>query len=95
MTLLDINIPTGTVISSIIGLILLFLTYLVKKTFTDITDSITENKEDVEKVKLELEAEKLNREVASRAMDNRINDLHLNILNRLDEIKEKFNDFRK
>lgn len=30
-----------------------------------------------------------------RDLDKRINDLHINILNRLDDIKDKFNEFRK
>lgn len=42
-----------------------------------------------------LDSEKLNNEKAMRSLDARINDLHVNILNRLDDIKDKFNEFRK
>lgn len=34
-------------------------------------------------------------ETEARATDKRINDLHLTILDKLDEIKNSFNDFRK
>lgn len=81
----------GLAVSAIFGL----LYYLLKishnrllKDMDDLSKDISDISKDVQ-----IERERSNKEM--RTIDTRINDLHINILNKLDEIKYKFNEFRK
>ncbi len=95
MTLLDVTIPAATWVGIGITAIMGLLMFLMKSTFTDIKDNVKENKEAIEDLTEKLDGEKLNNEKALRLIDGKVNDLHINILNRLDEIKDKFNELRK
>ena len=95
MTLLDITIPAASWLGVAVTIVLGLLVYLMKDTFQGIKQRITNVETTASDLEAKLEGEKLNTEKALRLIDGKVNDLHINILNRLDEIKDKFQEFRK
>lgn len=94
--LLETNvIPTiswyGIVLTSVITL----LGFLLRDAYQRIQKRQDISDKALEDLTQKLESEKLNSEKAMRSLEARINDLHVNILDRLDEIKDKFSEFRK
>ncbi len=81
----------GIVLSGIITL----LGFLIRDAYLTIKRRQDSSEETAKILTEKLDGEKLNNEKALRALDGRMNDLHINILNRLDDIKNKFNEFRK
>lgn len=93
--LLEVGLPIaswfGLAVSGIFGL----LYYLLKLSHNRLIKDIDELSKDVTDIGKAIETERARSDKEMRTIDTRINDLHINILNKLDEIKYKFNEFRK
>lgn len=81
----------GLAVSAIFGL----LYYLLKLSHNRLLKDIDELSRDIADISKAVETERARSDKEMRTIDTRINDLHINILNKLDEIKYKFNEFRK
>ena len=81
----------GLAVSAIFGL----LYYLLKLSHNRLLKDIDELSKDITDISKAVEIERARSDKEMRTIDTRINDLHINILNKLDEIKYKFNEFRK
>lgn len=104
--LLDIGLPAaswlGIVTVAVIGL----LSWLGKKIIDNVEKENAELKENIKRLTLDLKIEVTKSDSELRKMDNKINDvskqtdaritdMNINILNKLDAIKDKFYDLRK
>lgn len=82
----------GFTIEGLVGAILsataIILWFLLKDAYYRSNKRMASLEDKIVAVNLKIETE-------ARATDKRINDLHLTILDKLDEIKNSFNDFRK
>lgn len=81
----------GIVVAGVLGL----LYYLLKESHNRLKKDIEEVKVDLNEIAKAVETERARSDKEMRIIDTRINELHINILNKLDEIKYKFNEFRK
>ena len=96
---LTIFLEAGMPIASWVGVLVAIVTTLIGFLAKDVYDRLVKRVEVLEKAindaKTDLDVEKERSRVEMRNIDTRINELHINILDKLDEIKYKFNEFRK
>lgn len=95
MILLEGGIPALSWIGIGLTIALGLLGFLLRDAYQNLKRRQDQAEEGLSDLTEKLDAEKLNNERSMRSLDSRINDLHINILNRLDDIKDKFNEFRK
>lgn len=104
--LLDVTIPTMSWLGGCVGVAVAILTFFIRRSIKRNDDDIKEIKELAftleERLNLEkqlllakLQSEKFAVEQALRLIDTKISELHINILNRLGDIKDEFKEFRK
>lgn len=93
--LLDAGMPVSSWIGLGLGAIITILGWLGKDAYSRFNDRLKYQEQYTEEIKEKLEKERLERLSENREIDGKISDLHINILNKLDEIKDKFNEFRK
>jgi hypothetical protein len=94
-TLLEIGMPTASWLGLAMTLILGLLCFLTRDAYQELKRKIQALQEEIHEIREDVEKERSRSDKEMRLIDGRINDLHINILNKLDEIKYKFNEFRK
>ncbi len=95
LQMLQVHVPAISWYGIALTAIVTLLGFLLRDAYQRLQKRQDSAEQALEDLTKKLDQEKLNNEKAMRILDARINDLHLNILNRLDDIKDKFNEFRK
>lgn len=88
LILLEANVPLASWLGIAVTIMLGLVGFLSRDAYNRINKRLDQIEDDQE-------VERKRSELEMRIMDGKISDLHINILKKLDEIKDKFNDFRK
>lgn len=93
--LLEGTIPAFSLSSVVVTLLLGVLAFLSKDAYNKVRKEIVDLNEAIDEIKDRVEIERSRSDKEMRIIDSRISELHINILSKLDEIKDKFQEFRK
>lgn len=91
----NVGMPVASWIGLLIATILALIGFLLRDAYSSLKTKMKDLEKRVGDTEKALQDEKNQRLEDMRIIDNKIQDLHLNILRRLDDIKDKFNEFRK
>lgn len=92
------SFPAASWLGVIVSVALAFLAWLLKDTYADLKQKFINLKGDItvleKKTEVELLAQDRRQDVFEKETNDRIHKLHLIILEKLEEIKDKYNKFR-
>jgi hypothetical protein len=88
-------VPVVSWLGLVITIVFSTLAFLLRDAYLSIKKKGDHLELRISKMEDDVEKERNRSDEELRKIDMRINDFHVNILTRLDEIKDKFNEFRK
>lgn len=102
MVLLDIGLPVTGWLSIAVAAFVALLAFLLRNTFTRMVKDISDLGKRIDHLECELDiakndlvSERRRSDTEMRAIDNKINDFRSNVIDRLENIKDKFIEIRK
>ena len=93
--LLDVGMPVASWLGIITVAIMGILAYAIQKVVKNVEDDVVEVKEEHKDIKLEMRKMDNKMNAIEKQAEKSISDMNLNIIQKLDIIKEKIYDSRK